>query len=172
LSGTRSEGGIEMTTVAEQRMAPGDTSLRWGSWLIAAAGLGFVGYGVIFFIMNFTDAFLELGIGPEQVDVGRTEIEAFSPSLVHYISHLHLAVAGLLAGLGLAVAFLAYGVRRGEMWALRGAVVAPVLALAVALPAHYPFGLATIGHLGLIYLAVVIFLMGVVLAWLGMRARA
>jgi divalent metal cation (Fe/Co/Zn/Cd) transporter len=42
----------------------------------------------------------------------------------------------------------------------------------VALPAHYPFGFATIGHLGLIYLAVMIFLVGVVLAWQGIRGRA
>jgi hypothetical protein len=30
-------------------------------------------------------------------------------------------------------------------------VVVPVLALAVALPAHYPWHLDTVGHLGLIY---------------------
>jgi hypothetical protein len=149
-----------------------DASLRWGSWLIAAAGAGFVGYGAIFFVMNFTDAFLELGIGREQVGVGRAEIEAFSPSLLHYVSHLHLAVAGLLAGLGLAVMFLTIGIRRGQMWAWWGAVVSPVVALAVALPAHYPFGFATIGHLGLIYLAVAIFGVGAVLSYLGLRARS
>jgi len=35
--------------------------------------------------------------------------------------------------------------------------------------AHYPWGLATLGHLGLIYLAVVIFLVGVVIAFSAMR---
>jgi hypothetical protein len=39
-------------------------------------------------------------------------------------------------------------------------VSAPVLALAVALPAHYPWGFATLGHLGLIYLATAIFVVG------------
>ena len=37
------------------------------------AAVGFIGYAVIFFVRNFTDAFLELGIGPAQVDVGRDQ---------------------------------------------------------------------------------------------------
>jgi hypothetical protein len=146
-------------------------SLRWGSWLMGLAAVGFIGYAVIFAVLNFTDQFLELGIGPEQVDVGRDEIQAFSPSLFHYIGHLHLAVAGFIASTGLAVLFLViYGVRRGEMWALTGAVAAPVLGLAVALPAHYPNGFDTIGHLGLIYLAVAIFVAGALLAYRGLQS--
>jgi hypothetical protein len=146
-------------TVAEPRM------LRVGAGLMAAAGLAFVGYAVIFFIRNFTGAFLELGIGPGQVDVGRNEIRQFSPQLYHYISHLHIAVAGFIAATGLATAALAwFGVRRGELWAYVTAIAAPVLGLAVALPAHYPYGLATLGHLGLIYLATAVFVAGALLA--------
>ncbi len=140
---------------------------------MAVAGLGFVGYAAIFFVLNFTDTFLELGIGPDQVDKGKNEIEAFSPQLYHYISHLHIAVSGFIAATGLAVAALSwYGVRRGERWAFGTAVAVPVVGLAVALPAHYPWGLATLGHLGLIYLAVLIFLVGVVLAFTAMRSPA
>lgn len=146
--------------------------LRAGAALMALAGLGFIVYGVIFFVLNFSDAFLELGIGPGQVDKGKEQIEAFSPSLYHYISHLQIALSGFIAAAGLAVAGLSwFGVRRGERWAFITAVVVPVLALAVALPAHYPWGFATIGHLGLIYLAVVIFLVGVVIAFTAMRSR-
>jgi hypothetical protein len=50
------------------------------------------------------------------------------------------------------------------MWAWAGAVSAPVLALAVALPAHYPNDLDTMGHLGLIYLATLIFVAGALLS--------
>ena len=140
---------------------------------MALAGLGFVVYGVIFFVLNFTDAFLELGIGPQQVDKGKEQIEAFSPQLFHYISHLQIALSGFIAAAGLAVAALSwYGVRRGERWAFITAIVVPVVALVVALPAHYPWGLATIGHLGLIYLAVLIFLVGVVIAFTAMRGQA
>jgi hypothetical protein len=145
-------------------------TLRWGAWLIALAGVGMIGYAVIFFILNFTDQFLELGIGPEQVDVGRDEIVAFSPSLSHYVGHLHLAVSGFLAALGVAVIFLAlYGIRQGQMWAWTAAVAAPVLALAVALPAHYPNGFDTLGHLGLIYLDAIILVAGAILAYRGLR---
>ena len=60
-----------------------DVRLRLGASIMAVAGLGFVGYGVLFFVRNFTDSFLELGIGREQVDVGRSEIDQFSPDLLH-----------------------------------------------------------------------------------------
>jgi hypothetical protein len=146
--------------------------LRAGAAVMGLAGLAFVGYAVIFFARNFTDSFLELGIGPAQVDVGKNEITAFSPSLYDYISHLHLAVSGFIAATGLAVAALAwFGVRRGERWAWVTAVAVPVVGLAVALPAHYPFGFATMGHLGLIYLATAVFVVGAVLALPAVTAR-
>jgi cytochrome bd-type quinol oxidase subunit 2 len=144
----------------------GETAaLRVGSGLMTLGGVAFIGYAVWFFIRNFTDKFLELGIGPEEVDVGKDQIEAFSPSLFDYISHLHIAVAGFIAATGLAAALLAwFGVRRGYLWAWVSAVVVPVLGLAVALPSHYPYGFDTIGHLGLIYLATAIFVVGALLA--------
>jgi len=155
---------------------PADTrpeQLRLGSAIMALAGIGFIGYGVIFFVRNFTDSFLELGIGREQVDVGKTEIEQFSPELYDYISHLHIAVSGFIAAAGIAVAALAwYGVRRGEWWAWVTAVVVPVFALAVALPAHYPWGFDTLGHLGLIYLDTALFVVGAAIALVGLRGRS
>ncbi|GAP57061.1 hypothetical protein AHiyo6_36260 [Arthrobacter sp. Hiyo6] len=46
------------------------------------AGLAFVGYAVIFLVLNFTDTFLELGIGPDQVDKGKAEIERSARSFI------------------------------------------------------------------------------------------
>jgi hypothetical protein len=139
---------------------------------MALGGVGFIGYGVIFFVRNFSNSFLELGIGPEQVGVGKPEIEQFSPDLLHYISHLHIALSAFIAAAGIAVAALSwYGVRRGEWWAWVTAVVVPVFALAVALPAHYPWGFDTIGHLGLIYADTVLFVIGAVIALMAMRRR-
>jgi hypothetical protein len=51
-------------------------------------------------------------------------------------------------------------------------VAAPVLALAVALPDHYPNNFDTLGHLGLIYADTVLFVVGAVLALVGLRATA
>jgi hypothetical protein len=104
------------------------------------------------------------------VGKSKDEVKAFDPDLYHYISHLHIAISGFIAAVGLAVIFLAwFGVRRGYAWAWVAAVATPVLALAVALPAHYPWGFATIGHLGLIYLATAIFLVGAVLSGIALR---
>lgn len=152
-------------TLTARSAALDSPQLKLGTGLMALAGIGFIGYAVIFFVRNFTGAFLELGIGSEQVDVGRAEIEAFSVDLYHYIGHLHIAVSGFIAAVGLATAALAwFGVRRGEWWAYVTAVATPVLGLAVALPAHYPYGFDTLGHLGLIYLATAIFVVGAGLA--------
>ncbi|MGP4091631.1 hypothetical protein [Streptomyces sp. KR55] len=154
-----------MTTVTHRRSRVGTAAspgtLRLGSALMALAGLAFVGYAVIFFVRNFTGAFLELGIGPGEVDVGRSDIRAFSPELYDYIAHLHIAVSGFIAAAGLATAALAwFGVRRGLLWAYVTAIGVPVLGLAVALPAHYPYNLDTLGHLGPIYLATAVFVVG------------
>jgi hypothetical protein len=68
-----------MATIAHRTSTAAEpAALRTGAALMALAALGFIGYAVIFFVRNFTGAFLELGIGPEQVDVGRDEIRAFS----------------------------------------------------------------------------------------------
>lgn len=160
-----------MATTAVPRVGTtAETRLRAGAATMAVGGLGFVGYAVIFFVRNFTDSFLELGIGPNEVSVAKSDIVAFSPSLYHYVGHLHIAVSGFIAALGVAVAALAwYGVRRGHVWAWVTAVAAPVLALAVALPAHYPNNFDTLGHLGLIYADTLLFVVGALIALTALR---
>ena len=154
-----------MTTITAETHRDEPATLRWGVNLMTAAGLAFVGYAAIFFVRNFTGDFLELGIGPGQIASGKDEIKAFDNDLYHYISHLHIAVSAFIASTGVAVAALSwFGVRRRYVWAWVTAVAAPVLGLAVALPAHYPWGFDTVGHLGLIYLATAIFVVGAVLS--------
>jgi hypothetical protein len=146
-----------------------DRRLHVGSGLMTLGALAFVGYAVVFLVLNFTGSFLELGIGREQVGVSKAEIQAFEPDLYHYISHLHLAVSGFVGATGVAVVFFCwFGVRRGLVWAWLGAVSAPVLGLAVALPAHYAWGLDTVAHLGLVYVATAIFVAGAALALTGL----
>ena len=149
------------------------SQLVLGTWLMTIAGLAFIGYGIILFVHNFTGDFLEIGIGSEQVASSKADVKAFDNDLYNYISHLHIALSGFVAATGLAVVFLSwFGVRRRYLWAWVGAVSAPVLALAVALPAHYPWGFDTLGHLGVIYLATAIFVVGALLTLSDLRRPA
>lgn len=136
-----------------------------GANLVTLAGIGLVGYGLMFLIRNFT-RFIELGLTPEHVGGTPEQIRAFSPHLYNYISHLQVAIAGLLIALGVAVIALAWGgIRTGQRWALSAAFLAPLIGVVVAVPLHYVYGLATMGHLGPIYLDVAILLIGSALAW-------
>jgi hypothetical protein len=152
-------------------VAPAENrDLRIGSGLMTLAGISFIGYAAIFFVHNFTDSFLELGIGANEVNVGKDEILQFSPELYHYIGHLHVALSGFIAATGIAVAALAwFGVRRGLMWAWSTAVAVPVVALIVAVPAHYPNDLDTLGHLGLVYLVLAILIAGALVSLRALR---
>jgi hypothetical protein len=159
-----------MTTASSTRGTVATSSeIRNGATLMAVAAAGFIGYAALFLVRNFSDSFLELGIGHGEVDVSKDQIQQFSPSLYHYVSHLHIALSGFIAATGLAVLLLAvYGVRSGQVWSWVAAVAAPVLGLAIALPAHYPWNLDTIGHLGFVYLATLVFLAGAVLSGMGL----
>ena len=144
-----------VTTAAADKGQGAEASLRWGSWLRGSPQRVHRLCGALL-VRNFTDSFLELGIGPHEVPVGKDAIQQFSPELFHYISHLHIAVSGFIAATGLAVLFLAaYGVRRGELWAWVGRRRPGSGGGGAAGPLPQP--LDTLGHLGLIYLATVIF---------------
>jgi hypothetical protein len=136
-----------------------------GAKLVALSGVGLVGYGAMFLIQNFT-GFIELGLTPELVGGTPERIRAFNPHLYDYISHLQVALSGFIIALGVAVILMALlGIRGGHKWALWTAFIAPVIAVGIALPLHFPYGLATLGHLGLIYLDAALLLIGTVLAY-------
>lgn len=142
-----------------------------GAGLIAVAGLGLVGYGIAVIIQNFT-GFIELGLSPELAGATAERIAEFSPRLYGYISHLQVSLGGVIVALGIAVVALAWsGIRGGQEWALWTAFLAPIVALIIALPLHAEYGLDTIGHLGPIYLDVVILAFGTFIAHRGLKAR-
>jgi len=106
--------------------------------------------------------------------VTRDNLNSLNPAIMHYIGHLHVATAAFIAATGIAVAALSWwGVRRGEWWAWIAAVVSPGVGLAVALPYHYTgtFEHNWVTHLGPIYVATVIFVVGALLALLAMPRR-
>lgn len=147
------------------------TRLRTGSILMALGGLAFIGYGIVFLIRAFIGSGFELGVATIN-GVIKAELVAIEPGIVHYITHLHVAIAGLLIAVGLAIAGLSwYGVRRGERWAWVTAVAAAVVSLGIALPMHYfeLFEHDWVTHLGPVYLATIIFVLGAMVALRNLR---
>lgn len=147
------------------------SQLRDGSLLMTAAGVAFVGYGVVFLIRDLAGAGFELGV-ETLGDFTRAELSAAHPEILHYISHLHIATAAFIIATGIAVSGLAwFGVRRGLAWAWTTAVIPPVVGLALALPMHWMgrFGHDWMTHLGPIYVATVVFVAGALLAGRALR---
>ena len=150
-----------------------NSGLNQGAVLMLIGGLAFIGYAVVFLVRNFAGSGFELGVQTLN-GVTRDQLNALNPAIVHYIGHLHVATAGFIAATGIAVAALSwYGVRRGEWWAWIAAVVSPVVGLAVALPYHYTgtFEHDWVTHLGPIYVATLVFVVGAVLAQRAMTRR-
>ena len=161
-----------MTTQARNTTTSTIASLTLGASIVALAGVGLSGYGIMFLFRNF-NGFIELGITPALIGTTAEDLQRANPLLYHYISHLQVALSGFMIGLGLAVIALAwFGIRTRMRWALWTAFLAPVVAVAVALPLHYPYGFDTIGHLGLIYLDGFTLLVGTVLAYNALQRSA
>ena len=159
-----------MTTQAQVSGKTMGASAAMGANIVALAGVGLIGYGLMFLVRNF-NGFIELGLTPHHVGGTPDEIAGFSQNLYNYISHLQVALSGFIIALGVAVIALAvYGIRRGEIWALWTAFLAPVIAVGIALPLHFPYGIATLGHLGLIYLDAAILLIGTIVSYRAMKA--
>lgn len=151
---------------------PGEITpqLRNGAVLMTLAGIAFVGYGIVFLVLNFVGSGFELGVSTLD---GMTRGD-LNPTVAYYISHLHVATAAFIISTGIAVAGLSwYGVRKRLRWAWGTAIVSAVVGLALALPMHWTAGAFShdwVTHLGPIYLATIIFIIGVVLSYQGVRS--
>lgn len=144
-----------------------DTGLRNGGALMALGAAGFVVYGVVFLVLAFVGDGFELGVSTLD-GLGRAELAEASPETAFYITHLHVATAAFIVSTGFAAAALSwYGVRSGQLWSWVAAVVAPVVALSLAIPMHYAEGAFHYHgptHLWPIYLSTLVFVVGAVLA--------
>lgn len=135
-----------------------------GANIVIVAGIGLIGYGLMFLWRNF-NGFIELGLTPAHVGGSPEQIRGFSEHLYNYISHLQVAVAGFIIAIGVGVIALAWnGIRSRQRWAMWTAFALPVIGVAIALPLHFVYGIGTMGHLGLIYLDAVILLAGTIVA--------
>lgn len=150
------------TSFAES--AGGTRTVDIGSTLVMLAGVALVVYGLLFLIRNFS-GFIELGLTPAQIGATPDQIRSFSPRLYNYVSHLHVAIAGFIVTIGLAFVSLGWnGLRHGMRWAASTVLLMVVTAVAITLPLHYVYGLATTGHLGSLYAAVVALILGTLLS--------
>ena len=151
-----------------------EQSLRNGAALMVLGALIFFVYAVVFFFRAFASGGFEVGV--ETLNgVTPQQLDGLNPAIMGYIMHLHVAIAAFIAATAVAVAGLAwYGVRNGLWWALITAVISPVLGLVVALPLHYMghFNYDWVSHLGPIYVGTIIFVVGVVVALIGLSQAA
>ncbi|OGU03569.1 MAG: hypothetical protein A2085_05315 [Gemmatimonadetes bacterium GWC2_71_10] len=153
-------GGLAMSATTSTTAARSST----GANLVLLAGIGLVGYGLMFLVRNFT-GFIELGLTPAHIGGTPEQIRGFSEHLYNYISHLQVAVAAFIIAIGVGVIALAWhGIRNGSRLALWTAFAMPVIGVAIALPLHFVYGIGTMGHLGPIYADAVILVIGTVLA--------
>jgi hypothetical protein len=134
------------------------------------AALLFLAYAVAFFFRAFASSGFEVGVSTLN-GVTPKQLDELNPAIMAYITHLHVAVAGFIAATAIAAGSLAwYGIRDGLWWAWITAVIVPVVGLAVALPMHYMghFNYDWVSHLGPIYVGTIIYVIGAVVALVGL----
>ena len=151
-----------------------EQSLRNGAGLMVLGALIFLVYAVVFFFRAFASSGFELGVDSLN-GVTPDQLDKLNPAIMGYIAHLHVATAGFIAATAIAAAGLSwYGVRDGLWWAWIIAVIVPVVGLAVALPMHYMghFNYNWVSHLGPIYLGTIIYVVGAVVALVGLTQGA
>ena len=147
-----------------------EQSLRGGGALMVFGALIFFIYAVVFLFRAFSGSGFEIGV--ETLNgVTPQQLDGINPAIMAYIMHLHVAIAGFIAAVAIAAGGLAwYGVCSGYWWAWITAVIAPVVGLVVALPLHWMghFNYDWRSHLGAIYIATIIYVVGAVLALVGL----
>lgn len=169
---TEGEPRSEAALNSAHHPADASRSLRWGAYLIAVSGIGFIVNALaILYRALYSDSF-EAGVDTLG-GVTMAELAATNHEVAHYITHLHVNVAGLMAAAGIAMITLAwYGIRRGQQWAWATAVAVPVVFLLHSLPIHQTAGFSfdAVLHLGpgLVWLPALI--VGAILAYRGLQA--
>lgn len=154
-------------------MAKENPSLRSGAILMVVGVLFFLIYGIVFLLRSFTGTGFEIGV--ETLNgITLEDVNNLDPAVGYYMAHIQVALAGFIISTSIAVGALAwFGVRGGQWWAWLTAMVAPVVALVIALPMHYTGGFPHdwVTHIGPIYLGTLIFVVGGLIGLKGLMAR-
>ena len=151
-----------------------EQSLRSGAGLMVLGALIFLVYAVVFLFRAFAGSGFELGV--ETLNgVTSQQLDGLNPAIMGYITHLHVAIAGFIAATAIALVGLAwYGVRAGLWWAWIFALIVPIVGLAVGLPMHYMghFHYDWVSHLAPIYAGTTIYVVGALVALIGLTQGA
>lgn len=150
-------------------MAP-NPQLRQGVGLLVLTGVGFIIYGFMHLYSAFLGQGFEMGVGVLG-GATRADIAASSPNVIQFIDHLHLVIAGVLLGLGLAIVALAwYGILNGYRWAWSTTFVVAGIPLATNFLTHlHPgFSYDWVAHITPSVLVTILLLIGLARAYQGL----
>ena len=149
--------------------AKNDALGKGGTIMVAGAAI-FLGYAIVYFLASLTGSGFEIGV-PTLNGVTPADLDAINPAIMAFITHSNIALAGFIAATSIAViAICWFGVRSGQWWAWWTAMIAPVVALVIALPKHYlgEFDHNWVTHIGPIYIGTLIFVVGGLIALSGL----
>ena len=147
-------------------MTTDNSTLTNGTKLMAVGVLLFLAYAIAFLFNSLSDDGFEIGVHTLN-GVTPADLNAINPAIMAYMNHLHVAISGFIASTSIAVlALVWFGVQRGLWWAWWTAMIAPVVALVIALPLHYgaTFEHDWLSHLGPVYIGTLIFVVGGLMA--------
>ena len=141
--------------------------LHNGAAIMVLGNLIFFAFAVVMFF-HVVGGGIALGVETFN-GVTVEQLNEINPAI--YSMHVHVVLAGFVVAIAISGTGLAlYGVRNGAWGALITAVAGPVVGLMIAMPMHYMglFEYNWVSHLGFIYLGTVVFVIGVLLALVGM----
>lgn len=150
-------------------MAP-NPQLRQGVGLLVLTGVGFIIYGLMHLYSAFLGQDFEMGVGLLG-GATRADIAASTPNVIQFIDHLHIVLAGVLFGLGVAIVALAsYGILNGYRWALSTTFVIAGIPLTTNFLIHFNPGFSydRIVHITPSVLVTLLLLGGVARAYQGL----
>jgi len=138
------------------------TKLSVAYFLLVIASILLI-FGSILFIFDTYNSLIE----PRHVlaeEQTKESIQAFSPELVNYITHIQIILGGAGIALAIALLFFAFGIKKKQKWAWWGAFISFSIWGVIGFTTHYIYGYTTLKHLGLFYLLGLIFIIGMIIS--------
>lgn len=135
----------------------------WGQLLFVVIGFALTGAGLVISLIGITGVFVPSDL--VFLCVSAEMLHAFNERLIPLIAHDRAGFGGALVSDGLAVLLISlWGFRRGEAWVWWTLLLAGIPGFAAGIGIHFAVGYVDFVHLLPAYIAVLLFLAGLVLA--------